>query len=240
MFACRPLVPRIAGLARPLAHASRRSAGTVPARRATKPMVVGEHTVLRVHEPPANVDELCAQLADLRARHPGAIVDRYLDRLPTVAADALICPGAALVGDVRIGEGASVWYGAVLRGDMNYIEVGAHSNVQDGTVVHLGDNDPTIIGKHVVVGHRAVLHGCTLEDHCLIGMQATVLDGAVVGRGSIIAAGAIVSAGAVIPPLSLVLGVPGKVAKALPPEKDQAHRMLAEKYSRLAQNYRVG
>lgn len=224
----------------PVVAAARRCAGTAPVRRATKPMVVGEHTVVRVHAPPANVAALSAALEQLRGRHPGAIIERYLNRLPAVAADALICAGATVVGDVRIGEGASVWYGAVLRGDMNYIELGAHSNVQDGTVIHLGDNDPTIIGEHVVVGHRAVLHGCTIEPHCLIGMQATVLDGAVIGRGSIVGAGAIVSAGAVIPPASLVLGVPAKVVKSLPPEKEEAHRMLAQKYARLAQNYREG
>ena len=127
---------------------------------------------------------------------------------------------------------------AVLRGHLNYIEVGSYSNIQDGSVIHLGDNDPTVIGEYVVVGHRAGLHGCTLEDHVLIGMQATVLDGAVIGRGSIIGAGAIVPSGSVIPPLSLVLGMPGKVVKSLSPEKEATHRKLAEKYARLAANYR--
>ena len=216
------------------------SAAASPVRRSVKPMVVGEHTVPRVDGPPADLQRLQRSLEALRSRYPGAIVDRYLDRVPSVESTAHVCAGAALVGDVRIAEGASVWYGVVMRGDMNYIEVGAHTNVQDGTVVHLGDNDPTIIGEHVVVGHRAVLHGCTIEAHCLIGMQATVLDGAVVGRGSIVGAGAIVTAGSVIPPLSHVLGVPGKVVKQLPPEKEDAHRMLAEKYARLAHNYMVG
>ena len=211
-----------------------------PVRRPTKPMVVGEGTTQRVHARPANLGELEAELGRLREAHPGAIVGRYLDRIPKIADDALVCAGAAVVGDVRIAEGASVWYGCVLRGDMNYIEIGAHSNIQDGTVVHLGDNDATIVAEHVVVGHRAVLHGCTIEKHCLIGMQATVLDGATIGAGSIVGAGAIVSAGAVIPPLSLVLGVPAKVVKTLPPEKEDAHRMLAEKYARLAHNYRNG
>jgi carbonic anhydrase/acetyltransferase-like protein (isoleucine patch superfamily) len=169
-------------------------------------MVVGEQTTPRVHKRPANVAELTRHLAALRERHPGAIFERYLDKMPTVASDALVCAGAAIIGDVTLGAGSSVWYNAVLRGDMNRIVVGAHSNIQaqpplrprpqplfnnptppppacpeliarctpvlqDGTVVHLGDQNPTIIGNHVVVGHRAVLHGCTLEDHCLIGMQ---------------------------------------------------------------------
>ena len=203
-------------------------------------MVVGAHTTKRVLGPPENMADLNATLQRLRAAQPGAIIQRYLDRVPQIADDALVCAGAAIVGDVRIREGASVWYGAVLRGDMNYIELGAHSNIQDGTVVHLGDKDPTVIAEHVVVGHRAVLHGCTIEERCLIGMQATVLDGATIGRGSIVAAGAIVPAGSVIPPLSLVMGVPGKVVKQLPADKADTHKMLAEKYARLASNYRCG
>lgn len=217
---------------------ARRSLAT--ARRPTTPMVVGEGTVPRVYAQPAHVYSLERALTELRLQHPGAIIERYLDRVPSIADDALVCTGAAVVGDVRIAEGASVWYGCVLRGDMNYIELGAHSNVQDGTVVHLGDNDPTVVGEHAVVGHRAVLHGCTIEPHCLIGMQATVLDGAVIGRGSIVGAGCIVPAGTLVPPNSLVLGLPGKVVKTLDPSKEDHHRKLAEKYSRLAHNYRVG
>ena len=142
-----------------------------PERRAVETMVVGEQTVPRAHAPPANLDALNVALDQLRRAHPGAIFDRYLEHVPTVGSDARVCAGAAVVGDVRIGVGASVWYNAVLRADLNYIELGAHSNLQDGTVVHLGNNDPTVIGDHVVVGHRAVLHGCTIEPHCLIGMQ---------------------------------------------------------------------
>ena len=217
-----------------------RLASSSPVRKAVNTMVVDGGTTPRVQSKPCNLAALDAALSELRAKHPGAIFDRYLERMPSVADDALVCAGAAVVGDVRIAEGASVWYNCVLRGDMNYIELGAYSNIQDGTVVHLGDNDPTVVAEHVVVGHRAVLHGCTIERHSLIGMQATVLDGAVIGQGSIVGAGAIVAAGAVIPPNSLVLGVPGKVVKTLPVDKEDAHRKLAEKYSRLAHNYRVG
>ena len=127
-----------------------------------------------------------------------------------------------------------------MRGDLNFISLGEGSNVQDGTVVHLGDEDPTVIMQEVVVGHRAVLHGCTIEPNCLIGMQATVLDGARIGRGSIVGAGAIVPAGAQIPPRSLVLGVPGKVVKTLDEGKEEFNRQLAHKYTRLAYNYRYG
>jgi carbonic anhydrase/acetyltransferase-like protein (isoleucine patch superfamily) len=128
----------------------------------------------------------------------------------------------------------------VLRGDVNRIEVGASSNVQDGAVIHLGDRDPTVVGADVVVGHRAVLHGCTIGDRCLVGIQATVLDGAVVGEGSVIGAGALVPAGRVIPPYSLVLGVPGEVVKQLPPRVGDFHAALAAKYCRLHHNHRAG
>lgn len=140
-------------------------------------MVVGEQTTKRVHEPPSSVRALNDDLHALRERFAGAIFERYLDKVPTVAADALVCAGAAVIGDVTLGEGSSVWYNCVLRGDMNRIVIGAHSNIQDGAVVHLGDNDATIVGEHVVVGHRAVLHGCTIEDFCLIGMQASAMQG---------------------------------------------------------------
>ena len=145
-----------------------------------------------------------------------------------------------LVGDVHLSASASVWYGCVLRGDLAAIRVGARSNLQDGTVVHVGDNDPTTIGEDVVVGHRAVLHGCTIEDSCLIGMQATILDGAVIGHGSVIGSCALVPAGVKVPPHSLVLGVPGKVVKSLPADNEAFNRKLAAKYTRLVHNYLHG
>jgi carbonic anhydrase/acetyltransferase-like protein (isoleucine patch superfamily) len=197
-------------------------------------------SVTRVAGPPADLADLEAALAALRLRHPGAILARYLDRIPRTAADCFVAPGAALVGDVRLGPESSVWFGCVLRGDVNHIEVGPRSNLQDGTVVHLGDRDPTLVGADVVVGHRAVLHGCTIGDRCLVGIQATVLDGAVVGEGSIIGAGALVPAGRVIPPHSLVLGMPGKVVRTLDPSAAEMHAALAAKYCRLQHNHRVG
>lgn len=176
----------------------------------------------------------------LSARFPGVIFRRYLGAVPSVADDVFLAPGAAIIGDVTLGPQSSVWFGCVLRGDVNRIVVGARSNLQDGTVVHLGDDDPTIIGEDVVVGHRAVVHGCTIEDGCLIGIQATILDGARIGRGSVIGAGAVVTAGAVIPPRSLVLGTPGKVVKQLDESAEDFHRRLAAKYTRLHHNHRLG
>lgn len=190
--------------------------------------------------PHPDAPALQAALDALSARFPGAIFRRYLGAVPQVAEDVFIAPGAAIIGDVTLGPQSSVWFGCVLRGDVNRVVVGARSNLQDGTVVHLGDDDPTIIGEDVVIGHRAVVHGCTIEDGCLIGIQATVLDGARIGHGSVIGAGAVVTAGAVIPPRSLVLGTPGKVVKQLDDAAEDFHRRLAGKYTRLQHNHRVG
>jgi carbonic anhydrase/acetyltransferase-like protein (isoleucine patch superfamily) len=197
-------------------------------------------SVERVDGPPPNVDELERAVAALGELHPGAVVRRYLDRVPRVDPSAYLAPTAVLVGDVTIGARASVWYGCVLRGDVNRIEVGEDSNIQDGSVVHLGDNDPTLIGPEVVVGHRAVVHGCTIGGGTLVGIQSSILDGAVVGEGSIIGSGAVVTAGTQIPPRSLVLGIPGKVVRTLTAADEAFHRKLAGKYVRLAHNHREG
>ena len=197
-------------------------------------------SILEVAGPPADVDALEAQLDALRLRHPGVIFSRYLAAIPQVDPSCYLAPGAAIVGDVRLDPQASVWFGCVLRGDVNRIEVGARSNLQDGTVVHLGDDDPTLIGEDVVIGHRAVVHGCTIGDGTLVGISATILDGATIGHGSIIGAGAVVTAASEIPPHSLVLGVPAKVVKTLDPSAEDFHRALAGKYTRLAHNYRIG
>lgn len=197
-------------------------------------------SVEQVDGPPADLAHHHARLVALRARFPGVILQRYLTKVPTIAEGVFVAEGAALIGDVRLHEGASIWYGCVLRGDLTHIEIGARSNIQDGTVIHLGDLDPTIVGADVTVGHRAVLHGCTVHDACLIGMQATVLDGAVVGEGSIVGACALVTAGTVIPPHSLVLGAPAKVVRTLDASTADFQRSVAAKYTRLHHNHRHG
>ena len=149
----------------------------------------------------------------------------------------MLAAGAAIVGDVRLADDVSIWYGCVLRGDVASISVGPRSNVQDGTVIHVSDDTPCELGAEVVVGHRAMLHACRVEDACLIGMQATVLDGAVIGAGSVIGAGALVTQRMVIPPRSLVLGAPGKVVRTLTAEDEAFHRALAAKYVRVKENY---
>jgi len=134
---------------------------------------------------------------------------------PVVADSAWIAPDAMLVGRVTIDAHASVYFGSVLRGDVNSISLGEGSNIQDNVVVHCDDDKPTVIGRGVSIGHAAVVHGCTIGDDCLIGMNATVLSGAVIGNESLVAAGSVVLEGTVIPPRSLVAGVPGKVRREL-------------------------
>lgn len=139
----------------------------------------------------------------------------YEDRSPSIDPGAWLAPNATVVGNATIEAGASVFYGAVVRADMDRIVLGAGSNLQDNVVVHTDYGFPTLIGSGVSVGHAAVVHGCTVEDDCLIGMHATVLNGARVGTGSLVAAGTVVLEGTVIPPRSLVAGIPGKVRRQL-------------------------
>jgi carbonic anhydrase/acetyltransferase-like protein (isoleucine patch superfamily) len=195
-------------------------------------------SVTVVDGPLPDAAALDARLAELRRLFPRAIIDRYLDMLPRFGERAFVFPGAAVVGDVSLGEDVSVWYGCVLRGDLRPVTVGARTNVQDGTVVHVADDGPCDIGADCIIGHRAMIHACRIEDACLIGMQATVLDNAVVGAGSVIGAGAVVKPRMVIPPRSLVLGVPGKVVKTLTSAEEEFHRAHAAKYVRLKENYR--
>jgi carbonic anhydrase/acetyltransferase-like protein (isoleucine patch superfamily) len=180
---------------------------------------------------------LDAALAAMRRLFPRATIDRYQDKLPILGERVLVAPGAAIIGGVRLGDDVSVWYGAVLRGDLAAITIGDRTNIQDGTVMHVGDFSPCTVGSDVVVGHRVVLHGCTVEDACLIGMQATILDDAVVGEGSLVGAGALVTQKMVIPPRSLVLGAPAKVVRSLTAEDQAFHREMAAKYARLKENY---
>ncbi len=141
-------------------------------------------------------------------------------KVPDVSKASFIADNAYIIGDVVLEEGVSVWYGAVLRGDIHEIRVGKLSNVQDNVVIHVTkDLWPTIIGERVTVGHMAMLHGCTIEDDVLVGIGAIVLDGAVVGRESVIAAGALVPPGMKVPPGSVVMGVPAKVVRKVT-EKD--------------------
>ena len=151
-----------------------------------------------------------------------------------------IAPGARVVGRVRLAENASVWFGAVLRGDNELILVGENSNVQDACVLHTDKGFPLTIGKNCTIGHRAMLHGCTVGDNSLVGMGATLLNGAVIGRNCLIGANALVSEGKIIPDNSLVVGMPGKVVRQLDAEEIAGLAKSAEGYVRNWQRYARG
>lgn len=161
-------------------------------------------------------------------------LEKHLGREPQIDPSAYVARGAIIVGDVRVGPRASIWHNCVLRGDINSIEIGEGSNVQDGTMVHLADDYGVKVGKHVTIGHAAMIHACTIGDECLIGMQATILDGAEIGAQSIIGAHSLVTNGMKIPPGSLAMGVPAKVVKQLTPEARAKIRGWAEKYEKVS------
>jgi carbonic anhydrase/acetyltransferase-like protein (isoleucine patch superfamily) len=157
---------------------------------------------------------------------------------PVIADDAFVAPTAALIGKVTLAAGSSVFYGCVLRGDTDSISIGEGSNVQDNVSMHTDAGLQLVVGSGVSIGHGAVVHGCVIEDGCLIGMGATVLNRAVIGAGSLIAAGAVVLEGTVIPPGSLVAGVPAKVRRELSQEEQEGVRQNAQHYRELAASHR--
>jgi carbonic anhydrase/acetyltransferase-like protein (isoleucine patch superfamily) len=152
---------------------------------------------------------------------------------PTVHQSAYVDQSAQVIGDVHIGAESSVWMNVVVRGDVHSIRIGARTNIQDGTIVHvMRETHPTVIGDDVTIGHGAVVHGCTIEDRCLIGMGAVVLNGCRVGTGSIVAAGSVLPEGMVVPPGSMVMGVPAKVRRPLTTEEDTSIKWYADNYVR--------
>lgn len=155
---------------------------------------------------------------------------------PQVAPSAFLAEGVFLAGDVHLGARSSVWFGCVLRSEVERITIGEETNVQDLTVVHTDPGSPVVIGDRVTVGHRAVLHGCTVEDDALIGMGAVVLNGAVIGRGAVVAAGAVVPQGMQVPEMSLVVGIPAKVLDRPVPD---VPRINVAAYLQLADAYRA-
>ncbi|MDQ6860617.1 MAG: gamma carbonic anhydrase family protein [Verrucomicrobiota bacterium] len=161
-----------------------------------------------------------------------------LARGPWLHPSAYVVPNATVVGDVSLGAESSVWYGAVLRGDINRIVIGAQSNIQDNAVVHLSDDHAAIIGERVTVGHSAIVHACTIDDEVLIGMGAIMLDGAEIGARSIVGANTLVIAGTKIPPGSLVLGSPGRVVRQLAADEQERISYWALKYVENARIYR--
>jgi carbonic anhydrase/acetyltransferase-like protein (isoleucine patch superfamily) len=157
---------------------------------------------------------------------------------PTVAPSAYVAPNASVVGNVFLADNSSVWFGATLRGDNEPISIGANSNVQDGTVMHTDPGFPLVLGPHVSVGHQAMLHGCTVGEGSLIGIQAVVMNAAVVGKGCLVGAGAILTERKVFPDGTLILGAPGKVVRELTDEERGGLLAIAANYAARANYYR--
>lgn len=157
-------------------------------------------------------------------------LEKFLKCDPRISAAAFVADDASIMGDVRLGKDSSVFYGCVLRGDIESIIIGEGTNVQDGSIIHLGDDLPAIVGAYCTVGHGAIVHACTIGDECLVGMRSVVLDGAEIGDQCLVAAGSIVTPGTKIPAGSMVMGVPGKIVRQLTGEERAGLRLWADKY----------
>jgi len=170
----------------------------------------------------------------------------YKGMTPEIDESTWIAPGAVVVGDVQIGKDCSIWFGSVIRGDVHRIHIGDRTSVQDLSMIHVthykkpdkSDGSPTIVGSDVTIGHRVMLHGCTIEDACLIGMSATILDDAVIGKESIVGAGALVTKGKVFPPRSLILGSPAKAVRSLTDDEVAELYASARRYVEFAKPYK--
>jgi gamma-carbonic anhydrase len=159
---------------------------------------------------------------------------------PQLAEDVAVLHGAVIIGDVEIGAGSSIWFNAVVRGDVNFVRIGRDTNIQDGSVLHVtNETAPLRIGHGVTIGHMAMLHGCTVEDWCLVGMQATILDGAVIGAESLVAAGSTVLEGTIAPPRSLLAGSPARVKRELRPDEVARLHQSAANYAAYVARYRA-
>lgn len=163
----------------------------------------------------------------------------FAGKTPKIGQHVFVAPTAVVIGDVEIGDGASIWYGAVLRGDMEAIRIGAGTNIQDNSTVHTDCGHPTRIGTGVTVGHQAVIHGCNVEDHCLIGIGALILSGATVGRGSVVAAGSVVREGQIVDPGTLVAGIPAERKRRLTEDEQRLLNQPAATYTELACAHRT-
>jgi carbonic anhydrase/acetyltransferase-like protein (isoleucine patch superfamily) len=171
---------------------------------------------------------------------PEPLIVAVRGRSPQIHPEAWVAPNASVIGQVTLAARSSVWYSATLRAEAEPIEIGTGTNIQDGVTVHVDSEYPVRVGAGVCVGHNAVLHGCEVDDHTLIGMGAIVMNGAVIGAGSLIAAGALVPQGMTVPPRSLVTGVPGRVRRELSDAEVANNRQNAEVYQRLLELHRAG
>lgn len=182
--------------------------------------------------------EIAGETPDMQRMEPGSRICTHLSRAPDIHPTSFLAPGAVVAGDVTLGERSSVWYQCVLRGDIEAIEIGPGTNLQDGTVIHLASDRGTQVGSYTTVGHRALLHACEIGDEVLVGMGAIVMDGVVVGNRSIVAAGSLITKGLRIPEGSLVMGTPARVVRSLDRAEQTGLRGWAEKYIRVAQEHR--
>src|SRR6188768_752216 len=167
----------------------------------------------------------------------GPTIAPYEGKIPRIHETAFVAPGACLIGDVEVGPGASVWYNCVLRADLNRIVVGARSNVQDGTIIHVEPDLPALIGEDALVGHMAILHACTLEDRAFVGMGSIAMDGSRIGAGAMLAAGALLSPGKAIPPRELWAGRPARFLRTQDEAQVEKIRFQTERYCRLAERH---
>jgi gamma-carbonic anhydrase len=164
----------------------------------------------------------------------------YAGKTPSIAGNCFIAPDCVIIGDVNIGQESSIWFKAVLRGDINWIRIGNWTNIQDGCIVHVtGEKAPTTVGNYVTVGHGAILHGCTIEDACLIGMGSIILDNAIIGTGSLVAAGAMVRSGTIIPPQSMVAGNPAVIKRRISDDEKEYFIEWARNYRQTSKGYQL-
>ncbi len=171
----------------------------------------------------------------------GATIRSYAGKHPELGRGVFLAETCSVIGDVAIGEDSSIWYGTVVRGDVMPIQIGARTSVQDNTVIHVtSDFSGTIVGDDCTIGHGAIIHACTVEDFCLIGMGSILLDGAVIGRGSLVGAGALVTPGTHIPPASLVVGSPAKVKRPINDKEREQIAYGAQHYVELTRRYLAG
>lgn len=165
------------------------------------------------------------------------MIHKYKKKFPVIKKSAWIAPSADVIGNVKIGKDSSVWFGTVIRGDVAPIKIGKRTNIQDLSVLHVHDNQPTILGDDVTIGHQVMLHGCKIGNGCLIGMSSTILDGAVIGENSIVGAKSLVTANKIFPPKSLIMGIPAKVIRELNEEEVENLIKHAGKYVEYKNDY---
>jgi carbonic anhydrase/acetyltransferase-like protein (isoleucine patch superfamily) len=167
------------------------------------------------------------------------VIEPFLDKTPQIHPTVFVAENAMIIGDVEIGEDSSVWFGSVVRGDVNYIRIGARTNLQDHTIIHVNTGThPTILEDEITVGHRVTLHGCYVESGCLVGIGSTVLDGARIGRNSLVAAGSLITPNTQIPPQSLVMGSPARVKRELTDDELAGMTRNWQSYVGLKDKYR--